>query len=337
MTFFLSSKNFSNQRICGFDYLRVICAVLVVAIHSFDTNLVLSNFISYFKFPVPIFLMISFFLLFRKVYYGTNKFPFYLKQRCSRLLPCFCVWTIVYLSIRVIANSHLSFSLNAIAGYLFFGSAAVQLYYLPLTIYYCIILLPFIFICKKYNVIYSTLAFGLIIIAIAINNTFTIYDNKDLLDRDLKIFLQYATSYLIYSVMGIYFAFLIICDRANTSQAKYTKFLPLVILTIIAVLRFEDNQTLQNLQIIINLIIFALFYYIPFPYNQAINYLAKISFGIYLSHHLFIEVFQVIEQKAGYSLDNFYLTMINFLLGIGLSIVFSTILYKTKKLQFLVV
>lgn len=334
---FLYQKKSVNQQIYGFDYLRIICAICVVAIHSFDTNTSLSNFIGYFKFPVPVFLMMSFFLLFRKVYHGNNDISFYLKQRCKRLLPCFFLWTIIYLFIRIIAQSNLSLSWDAIAGYLFFGSAAVQLYYLPLTIYYCIILLPFITICKRQKALYSTLALSLILfLAIAIDRFFSISSYKNLLNNDLRIFLQYATSYLIYSIFGIYFAFLMTYNRSEKIQIKRIKFLSLTIFAVIMVLAFWSHDLFQYLPNFINLSIFALFYYIPLPYNQVVSYLGKISLGIYLSHHLFIESFQVIEQSLGYNLENFYLTIINFLLGTILSVVFSMVLYGIKKIQFMV-
>ncbi|GAB4534254.1 MAG: hypothetical protein Tsb0014_20340 [Pleurocapsa sp.] len=331
----IGSKKVITKKIIGFEYLRIICAIAVVAIHSFDTNSWLSSVSSKFlKFPVPLFLMMSFFLLFNKMASQNNSVAFVLKKRCDRLVPAFLVWSVIYLAVRLISGSDISLSGESITEYLLFGDAALQLYYIPLVIYFGIVLVPLIKIVSKKSSIVNSIILIVSILIAAIAQVLVLKFNS-ISDPELNSFLYYLGYDFIYALMGIYLAYSLAPKYNVDSANNVINFLHIALtFAIISCIYFIFDLPQTN-YLLANIFLFLLFYYASLPKLELVSNLSKISFGVYLSHHLFVEFLQVIVTKFNWNINNFYLTFLTFMIATIFSISFSFILYKNHKLKFL--
>lgn len=331
----IASTKVINKKILGFEYLRVICAISVVAIHSFDTNIWLGNLSSKFlRFPVPLFLMMSFFLLFRNMASANKPVAFYLKKRCNRLIPAFLAWSIIYLITRFISGSSIFLSTESIAEYLLLGNASLQLYYVPLIIYFALVLIPLIKILHKSSVIINSIIL-ICLITLAATAQVLVLKFNYISDPELNSFIYYLGYNFVYALMGICLAYSLAPREKLTPVNNIIIFLPMALMIAMLSSSYFIFDLSQINYLLSNLLLFLLFYYLTLPENKLISNLARVSFGVYLSHHLFVELLQVVEAKLNWNVNSFHLTLSNFVLGTTISVVFSYILYKIPQTKFL--
>ncbi len=123
----------------GIDLARIIATYGIVLIHSGDyapyDNLAL-QLKDFFGFALPFFLAASFYLLSNPE--KKSKLSNLISSRCNRLLLPYFAWSLVYISARIIKDlvTHKLVDVETLFrdpfAILFFGAAAVHLYFLPL-------------------------------------------------------------------------------------------------------------------------------------------------------------------------------------------------------------
>lgn len=135
----------ATGRLAGFDILRGLGAFAVVWIHACDTSSLARRLTSFTGFAVPCFVMMSFFLLQRKIL-GTPKESFVrrLWPRVTRLAPAYLGWTAIYLLARVVKHAVVGGGALEVEwlSWLLLGAASYQLYFVPALIYGSILFLP---------------------------------------------------------------------------------------------------------------------------------------------------------------------------------------------------
>lgn len=130
-----------NKRLTGVDLVRGLAAYAVTLLHSRGgtstaPDTVSAIAISVSSFAVPFFLATSFYLSFNKLY--VKGISLDLKARAIRMLVPYTFWTVVYLAFRagkffLLGKPSAAMSLfSDPLGLFLMGGAAVQLYFLPL-------------------------------------------------------------------------------------------------------------------------------------------------------------------------------------------------------------
>ncbi len=121
------------------DLARIISTYGIVVIHAggyAPSDNLASQAQDFFRFALPFFLAASFYLL--SVSEQESKSPKLIISRCNRLIMPYLVWSLVYLASRIIKAliTHKSGDIETLFqdpfALVFFGSAAVHLYFLPL-------------------------------------------------------------------------------------------------------------------------------------------------------------------------------------------------------------
>ena len=142
------------------DYLRTFACLQVVAIHTtaYQRNILeLSALYPYIRFSiqmaVPIFFLISGYVLMKRYVYGIENYCSYYRKRSCRVLWPYFTFSILYISLRIIIEYSGIYSLRTIEytpfqfftllKKLFFAGAAMHLYFL-LSIYLIYLLFPLI-------------------------------------------------------------------------------------------------------------------------------------------------------------------------------------------------
>lgn len=134
----------ARRRLDGFDWLRAAGAFAVVWIHGCDTSSLARQLSSLAGFAVPCFVLMSFFLLQDRI--GRDAAPKAMAlawRRLARLAPAYLGWTLIYLVARWLKHraGGAGFEPEWLS-WVFLGGASYQLYFVPLLIYFSILLLP---------------------------------------------------------------------------------------------------------------------------------------------------------------------------------------------------
>ncbi|SRR5579883_1404735 len=131
-----------KRRLVGIDLLKGVAAYAVVFIHSLGGPFGNTGFwaekigLFFTGFAVPFFLATSFYLMAQKLYCSNS--PYSLKSRLKNILTPYLIWTLIYLLFRTIKclvigdYQKISLLFSDPISILFFGGAAVQLYFIPL-------------------------------------------------------------------------------------------------------------------------------------------------------------------------------------------------------------
>lgn len=323
------------NRIIGFDYLRILCIFAVVAIHSFDTNSALNDFKNrYLGFAVPCFLMISFFLAAVRLSSGPVDPIGYWMARLRRFLPAYLVWTFIYLLVRALKGAQISLSLEAIAGYILFGGAAGHLYYVPLLLAYTILtLIGFQVRTKKIQIVIFTILFAASVLA-----GFAFPLSRLPGSNAYQAFISYVVYFSPYVSLGVLLFFL--TQRTDVAKSlsgpkKQSIFFIFVSFVVIFLLLPADGQFKRIVEILLYSSLLLSFYYWPYGLSRHVERLSKISFGIYLSHHLFVEGAQVLELKWDIDISSAMVTFGNFLVGVLMAVSSSFLFTKFRLTRFL--
>ena len=135
-------------RIAAFDLLRAAAIFGVVWIHGCDTSAWALRMCRYASVSVPLFILISFFLMqssaIRHPEEGARAL---LRKRLVRLLPAYAVWSAVYVVVRLAKRALLpSADLAALdpVSVVWLGGASYQLYFIAALIYWSALFLPLI-------------------------------------------------------------------------------------------------------------------------------------------------------------------------------------------------
>jgi len=321
------------QSIEGFDLLRIICIAAVIGIHCLEHRF-FNRIVENLSFAVPCFVMLSIYLSAK--YLNKNRSRLYfLQKRLIRLIPAFLAWTLIYTTARCIDGGSINiFSVKEWLRLFFSGSAALHLYFIPMIFYYSIILtaMPFstvlrIFICIA----------GL---AGAIWLKYSDIPNIKLGSHEADAFPLYFRNNLPFLFIGILIFDLI--ERINIFQQTE-----------------KENIFISSICGIFTLILWINPYF--FPYSIPFQYIWQytllfltfrfltvkipgwmkpfitVSFGIYLSHHLFSQGLMKLELYMGLVSRIYWVTPVRFFLCLIISAGFCIWLEKKKKLRWMVI
>ncbi|MDJ0732791.1 MAG: acyltransferase [Nostocaceae cyanobacterium] len=341
-------------RLNGIDLLRCIAILAVIILHAdegISTHPQLwTKILEFSGFAVPFFLATSFYLTFNKIYKTQGQYS--LAQRLKRLLIPYLFWTGVYVGYKlfkyVLQNEigNISKLFQDPVALIFFGSAAFQLYFLPLLASGTIIVKPISSLVKKqinikYLALLSILSLGLYQTLILSGNSFEIRSSiafQDLLNNPyffqfqdnqiLRIFLV-AIAMIVRCLPYIFIAMFLSHPQIQKKILQKQSILLTTLLTImfLTVNTFGSSllpQAIHELSrgyLALLLGIQASNYLKP---NKLINNLSICSFGIYLIHLLFVETFQILESRI-YPGGMFRVSTPNLLIFALLTLAFSWI------------
>lgn len=295
------------------DILRLISILAVVAIHTSTRTLEISHFdlanhqITLFinqatRFAVPLFFLISGFVLTLSYQKNLNYFSF-LKKRLSKVLIPYVFWTIIYYFF--IYTNHT----NNIIDALLTGSASWQLYFIPsLLLFYAI----FPFLYKSKRIFTKPFIFILLfLIELLILN----YDY------------QYHNSSIIYPVEVFLFNFFpFIFGMAAAESKKYlnNKLIPILIIPTLYLSFFIFKEGFTNYYktwnyiyfysqwrpsvLIYTLLFFVTVYFLIKNINSKfILTLSKLSFFVFFIHIIILEL----VGKYLYQFDLLFLLVVS--------------------------
>lgn len=314
----------TSGRLVPVDLARAIAAYGVVVMHTaFAAGVVAtaaaSAFQQFFIFAVPFFLAAAFY--FTKLPAAFPEIRQSLGQRAWRLLLPYAFWTLVYLGARLAkyaASKNFAKIEEALcsdpAGLVFMGGAAVHLYFLPLLLIgtAVMLLLSPIFRKSSFPVLSLLLAVSITLNVLCYDPLFSVGFSASPLPwtegwlagwtasgkRLLFFIAASAVRCFPYICFAVWIRFLF---RKNPAPAIQW---PVALLALGSFL-FLSFQPLPGMpgsvwEIIMGFgpLLFAIVLSAKVQGQAWITKLGELSFGIYLSHHLVMEVLQMIAGKA---------------------------------------
>ncbi|OUL36835.1 hypothetical protein BV372_05565 [Nostoc sp. T09] len=318
-----------KSRFAGIDLCRGIAAYGVVLLHSGDktwsTVDPLSAQLSYlFNFPVPFFLATSFYLIIcrRNPDFSWN----YWQVRLRRIFLPYIIWTIVFLIIKTIMflALHQDNKLNELFkdpfSIIFYGGAAIQLYFLPiLLVGTSLIIVAFYLDKTKINIrglfvltLLSLIFYNLLIIT---NNTFLLGPNvafQGLLNQlipnhnNTNEFLRFISVITAWIVRCMPYFFIATTWRFILFKSDFTLQFSKLTATTLALLVFIITDFLRNWFLPIgfrevllgySLLAFGIALSNHLKDNSFIKDLGLCSFGIYLIHPLAINIMEILVKR----------------------------------------
>lgn len=287
----------NNTRIFGFDYLRVLASFSVVIIHACYMNKTIEEFNIYNSYAVPVFILISIYLVSFNAS-GKNDKNERIFKLLKRIAPQYIFWTLIYLSLRYVKARMSGDTIEVDFSTIFLGGSAVQLWFLPAIFIWQIIMLYFqnyknfivdiiiasvLFVLGRYLMVNNYLEIGF-------QNTFAIYSGYIFIAKLIKQYqneIEKIPYWLFYLLLAI-----LICLKGFSS--------------------------FYILDVFYSVIVFLIFLRLSVKPGKIVTSFSDNSFGIYLIHFLFIQVTVFVYQK---SQINF--TMSTTLVSIVLSFLFS--------------
>ncbi len=336
-----------KERNYAIDFIRLFAILGVVAIHvstAFIDRVTVpfSNYFFFYsfvnqvsRFAVPLFFLISGFLLASKYHSIVSPIDFYKKRLSKVLLPYF-VWSLIYFWV-IFPNPFADVFKKGFIEKLYFGSASYQLYFIP-AIIVLYLLFPFIIYKKnllltKRFMIFLTIVTGIILI-------FTYYNNYNI---PLHTPFRIALYNLLPFLTGIYAAIRI--PDLNSFIKKN-----LILLTsgtiITAIIIFTESnylflkttvgEYLRN-QWRISVLLYGIFiapvlYYL-YPkylkkYEKSIFYLSTFALGVFFIHVAILQY--ILYAVDAYGHFNPLIFALSLLAVIILSFIFSIVFSRIK-------
>ncbi|TBR61953.1 acyltransferase [Mastigocladus laminosus UU774] len=315
-----------KSRLAGVDLCRGIAAYAVVLLHSGDQTWgyispLASEFRSLFSFAVPFFLATSFYFSMGKVYTGLS--VDFWKQRFQRIIVPYIIWTVFYLFSKILMfniskqpDKIKDLFLDPVS-MIFFGGASLQLYYLPLLIVGTCLLIIAEYLVRRHSrlivivflSIVSTVTYNLFVVS---GNDFQLGPNIAF-QNIVKLIAPNANEIPLWRIVFVEVAFIIRClpylfiamvfQRLISSQ-KYTKnvkyiilFLFVCFLTVCSYGKLILPIVVQDLLLGFSLLFLGIYLSKYLTSNSLINSLGSCSFGIYLIHIFYINIFQFLLEK----------------------------------------
>lgn len=324
-----------QNRLAGVDLFRGIAAFGVTLLHSRGGTSAAPDPLSAWlitasSFAVPFFLAASF-------YFGLNRFyikgkTLNIKDRFQRLMIPYAFWSIVYVFFRVSKGLIIGNSKEAMAvisdpiAIIFMGSAAVQLYFVPLLFfgYFSIKLIEFI---ENKRIKPSTKNGVLIVGAIAsivayqmliaTGNNFVVGNNyafinltdrigwlsqEDPIIRVILVIIAYIIRCLPYVLIAAVFAKNNASNSPLFCNTKSVLFISIILLIASTFSHLIGFASVRELMQGYSSLLLAIALSTYMAENAIIFNVGACSFGIYLLHHLVIEIFEFVVGKVSPSL-----------------------------------
>jgi peptidoglycan/LPS O-acetylase OafA/YrhL len=322
-------KNFVSRshtlRLSGIDILRGVAIFAVAVLHSGNgepANDSLARTLEHMSgFAVPFFLATSFYLATQTFYTRTK--PYSLWTRLKRLLIPYAIWSLIYLLFAALKHG-ISREFGGVdqilqdpIGIFFFGGAAYHLYFIPILLVGTLLFKGIYSIRKRYftvKLLFLFLLLSLILYEIILRsgNTFALGSNVafQVLSNTLGLDIQQNS---LLRVIGVAFAWMLRCLpyiamalllRHPSIQIKFSVqnvlSIFLICLGFFMINGWGDQvlpASLYELARGYTALIFAIALSAILPDSKQIQNLGLCSFGIYLMHLIWVEVFKSILGK----------------------------------------
>jgi peptidoglycan/LPS O-acetylase OafA/YrhL len=274
-----------NQSI---DLFRLIAAFGVIAIHLSPSTVDGERFSAYFlSFAVPYFLIISLYYFMRR--FGTLATPQIWDFRFDRLLVPYVVWSIIYFMIRCLKYrlENKPFDTDYLLLF-FYGGASVQLYFLPLLFLFQVFAFALLLVINEPKRIFLMLP---PLIGIFFYGYFGSINNY-------LGFTNFQQNILFY----VFAAWILVFLQASKTGRLVNVFTGCLALGLI--LLHPELGYVGNFQgPLIGFGVASLAINCPFRSNNTLlGFLLSCAYGIFLSHFLFLEAFELIMPKFGLAL-----------------------------------
>ncbi len=343
----------TKQHDTAIDYLRMISILAVVMIHTTTKTIQLSNNnldsvpISLFlnqasRFAVPLFFMISGFVLEMNYPYHTGYFG-YLKKRLSKIFIPYVLWSAIYFFFVFHKKSILSFITTALPT----GGSSYQLYFIPsLLIFY--LLFPYI------HFKYKSLSQAPSIIIMAIVQFIFL-----ILDYYLHAFPLFHPFNIVFFNFFVFFLGIFASHHKDKvlfiiKKYKIFLFLSAILLTVLLYLegkifylatqdyRMFYSQWRPSV-VIYTIIVASLLYYlftISTKFNLFAKQLSKYSFLVFFIHVMVIEYTwnywaeKILGQTQNY-FQQLWFDPLYFLMVVSISFIIAFVIRKIPKVSFI--
>ncbi|QXE01057.1 acyltransferase [Terribacillus sp. DMT04] len=327
-----------KSRIEEIDMMRGLAIIGVIFIHISSTTIDIVDNESFLggvtllinqltRFAVPVFLFLSGWG-FANAYSKSFNFTSILYRRVSKILFLYLIWNLIYFVYSPGTLNPLTFMRNFILGTNFY-----HLYFVPLVIFLYLVF-PLIFKLSKSNV--GIFLFFLLTILSQIGDVLTnietlnsplnflnwifyfsagIWLSDDFKQKVsfLKLHKNWISMMLILSILGVFFESYILIDElgkniATTSMRPSIIIMSILFISFILCLKWENRIA-----------------------KKILTKLSDWSYGIYLSHALILSILINIYQNVGFSMSNFYILFISFIIVASISILITNLLDKAIK------
>lgn len=325
----LSSSEYKSQRLIALDILRFFSILSVIAIHSFDTNITLYNIALKLRaWAVPELILISFFITAHKI----HKPDFVTRRIKSFIIPYLCFTTfyvVIRLFKRYALDNYIDWSIiSQLWSIYLFGGACPQLYYIPMYLFYLIIVSVVMRLINKkgnsisnkirqisYLTVFSIFSSLFLLIIIYPSLLF----NLKLSDPYLLVFMRRLFYNLPLPFIAIFIFYLYHLDvyrnfvqkalfkmSMSTSiifiyicKLEYFPIIRIILCTFIFILALEFNRELSKSK-----------------FAKLFTSIASLSMGVYLIHPFIIETSQILVGRfLNVKLDSLIVTLCIWLFG----------------------
>ncbi|AFZ44048.1 hypothetical protein PCC7418_1880 [Halothece sp. PCC 7418] len=320
------NKRHPSPRWTGIDLFRGFAIFGVIILHADEGIPTHSSswakILEFSGFAVPFFLATSFYLAFQKIYQTGREFQ--IKPRLIRLLLPYLVWTGIYVSYKALKYllQNESDNLNQLfhdpIALIFFGGAAFQLYFLPLLLSGTLLIKPISGLTTQQTRISDLIALCLLSLVgyqiiltsgnyfdnasgLAFQSLFNIPFLGELEDHQFLRILLVEIAFMIRCLPYLFIAALITHPKINLSFQNQTILYLMTTLALFLMINLFGGQLLPISLYELSrgytalLLALALSHYLP--QHPMIKNLSVCSFGIYLIHLLFVDSFQIIENR----------------------------------------
>ncbi len=315
----------TKKRYIEFDVLRALAIIGVLLIHVSAQVLLskngMDNSIALFinqvsRFAVPVFLILSGWGLTMSNSLK-NGYLLFLKKQILKIIVLYIIWNVIY----YIATVH-SFNILKFIKSFILGSTYYHLYFVPLIIVFYLIY-PFILKIGK-----SNLGLLFMLVVTIFSQEIAMITGSGMLNDNRNIF-----NWIFFFTLGSWLA-----HDYDSKVEKLRKFrLPIIVLfiTTLAAVFFESYFLIDKVGIkmaiastrpsiiLLSVLFLAIFLGIKWEnsfFIQPLLNLATIAYGVYLSHALFLAVFNKVFMKLGFSMESILYMPVAFIFVLVVSI-----------------
>lgn len=320
-----------DGRIETFDLLRAVAIFGVVWIHGCDTSAWALRMSRYASISVPLFILISFFLLQRSALrHPEASLGQILRQRLGRLLPAYAIWSAAYVAVRLAKHAALPAAAAADldpVSIVWLGGASYQLYFIAALIYWSLLTLPLIAFFSRHPrsrapgaALLAAAGAGLLWAGAQILPRVDIAPHHSLFAHALGLtgYVPLGMALALWSpVLSNQRAVSLICGGAAVALAIFnpTWGLP-ALLSVVLVLWAATRE--------------------GSPMPAWIRRLSLLSYGIFFIHGFFVEGLQFVAARVGWPLETGWAAGILIALAFALSWLACEILVRVPRLRGLV-